>query len=248
MLNVAGIVLGLGLAFAQPASDKANLDLARLRETLEDRQDPRGQSQAALLLVQSGDPAAEKLVSRGLRQPENEETFLALAGAVRLRQDVRFLDDLMAALVANRPRLRQVVAETLAVLPHPDLVKRLEPVAADVKADLRLRQTAAWTLGRCGRKGAARALVALLAEDNEEMRRVVGSALAEISGQTYGSDVERWKEWWARHKNLSGEEWLQMRLSFQAARAARLEGELMRSRAQVLRLHQQLYARLPVGD
>src|SRR5262249_47001905 len=33
-----------------------------------------------------------------------------------------------------------------------------------------------------------------------------------------------------------------------AARAARLEGDLLRSRAQVLRLHQQLYARLPVPE
>ena len=50
----------------------------QLRETLEDRLDPRGQSQAALLLVQSADPSAEKLVRQGLRQSENEETFLAL--------------------------------------------------------------------------------------------------------------------------------------------------------------------------
>lgn len=248
MLNVVGLILGLALALAQPSDSKADLDLAQLRETLEDRQDPRGQSQAALLLVQSADPSAEKVVSRGLRQPENEETFLALAGAVRLRQDARFLDDLLAALLANRPRLRQVIAETLAVLPHPDLVKRLSAVASNVEADLRLRQTAAWTLGRCGRKPAAEALVGLLADENEELRRVAGSALAEISGQQHGSDVERWKEWWARHKNHSAEEWLQMRLNFQAARAARLEGELLRSRAQVLRLHQQLYARLPVAE
>src|SRR5262249_22996724 len=156
-LGITKLILALGLALAQPAPVKPDLDLARLRETLEDRSDPRGQSQAALLLVQSADPAAEKLVRKGLRQPENEETFLALAGAVRMRQDARFLDDLMAALAANRPRLRQVIAETLAVLPHPDLVKRLAAVAADGKADLRVRQTAAWTLGRSGRKSAAEA-------------------------------------------------------------------------------------------
>src|SRR5262249_37469734 len=144
MLNVAGFILTLSLALGQSTDCKSEPDLASLRETLEDRQDPRGQSQAALLLVQSADPAAEKLVRRGLRQPENEEAFLALAGAARLRQDSRFLDDLMVALLANRPRLRQVIAETLAVLPNPQLVRRLQIVAADAKADLRLRQTAAW--------------------------------------------------------------------------------------------------------
>src|SRR5262249_45207017 len=143
MLNVVGFIVGLSLALSQTPVTKSEPDLAHLRETLEDRQDPRGQSQAALLLLQSADPGAEKFVRRGLRQPENEEVSLALAGAVRLRQDGRFLDDLMVALLANRPRLRQVIAETLAVLPNPELVRRLQTIAADAKADLRLRQTAA---------------------------------------------------------------------------------------------------------
>src|SRR5262249_48305244 len=147
-----------------------------------------------------------------------------------------------------RPRLRQAVAETLAVLPHPDLVKRLQAVASNGKADVRLRQTAAWTLGRCGRKAAAEALVGLLADENEELRRVACSALAEISGQPHGSDAEQWRGWWAKHKDQGNEEWLAMRANSQAARAARLEGELFRCRAQVLRLHQQLYARLPVPE
>ncbi|HKB41769.1 MAG TPA: hypothetical protein VKD72_35415, partial [Gemmataceae bacterium] len=150
MHTTFAILLGLGLLHSGPAESRCReMDLSHLAELLYDRVDPRGQSQAALLLVQSDEAAADKIVRQGLRQSENEETFLALAGAVRLRQDVRFLDDLMAALVANRPRLRQVVAETLAVLPHSDLVKRLQAVAADARADVRLRQTAAWTLGRC---------------------------------------------------------------------------------------------------
>src|SRR5947209_16650349 len=85
----------------------AEMELGNLRELLQDREDPRGQSQAALLLVQSRDGGAEKIVRRGLLQPENEEAFLALAAAVRLRQDRRFLDELLAALTANRPRIRQ---------------------------------------------------------------------------------------------------------------------------------------------
>src|SRR5271165_3757343 len=144
--------LVLTLLMAEPAkaapvttevdSCAAEMELGNLRELLQDREDPRGQSQAALLLVQSRDSGAEKIVRRGLLQPENEETFLALAAAVRLRQDRRFLDALLAALTANRPRIRQVVAETLAVLADHGLVKRLEAVANDTKCDLRVRQTA----------------------------------------------------------------------------------------------------------
>jgi HEAT repeat protein len=249
MQTVAGVVLGLGTLLAQPVSVKGpELDLANLREVLEDREDARGQSQAALLLVQSRETAAARIVSRGLRQPENEEMFLALATAVRLRQDIRFLDDLLAALLANRPRLRQVIAESLAALPTPDLVKRLQAIAQDRKIELRVRQTAAWTLGRSGRKDAVGVLLGLLASDSEDLRRVVAGALTELTGQTLGHDEARWKAWWDRHKQLTTEQWLEMRLAFQSARANRLEGELLRARNQVLGLHQQLYARLPVAE
>jgi HEAT repeat protein len=248
----------LGLLFANavapapvaPEVDScvAEMELGNLRELLQDREDPRGQSQAALLLVQSHDSGAERIVRRGLLQPENEESFLALAAAVRLRQDRRFLDELLAALSANRPRIRQMVAETLAVLADHRLVKRLEKLAKDAKCDLRVRQTALWTLGRCGRQEAAAVLVEMLNCDSDDLRRVAAGALADLTGQNYGNEWERWRTWWARHKDLTGEQWLLMRLSFQTSRTLRLEGELVRARAQVLRLHQQVYLRLPVAE
>jgi HEAT repeat protein len=255
MQPIQPILLGLGMTLLAPGpvhpappAHAAELDLAHLREVLYDRQDPRGQSQAALLLVQSRDRGAEKLVQQGLRQPEEAEVFLALAAAVRLRQDGRFLDELLAALTANHSRVRQAVAETLAVLPTPELVSRLQGVAGDDEADLAVRQTALWVLGRCGRKQAAEALVRRLATDNEDLRRVAAAALADLTGQNYGLDLARWREWWNRHKHRSPEQWLEMRLAYQTSRAQRLEGDLSRSRAQVLRLQQQLYNRLPVGE
>src|SRR5436305_1199174 len=83
------------------------------------------------------------------------------------------------------PRVRQVVAETLAALPAPGLVKRLQAIARDDKGELRVRQTAAWTLGRTGRKDAAPVLLALLASNNEDLRRVVAGALTELTGEAH---------------------------------------------------------------
>src|SRR3954470_5645046 len=108
MQTILPLLVALRMLCASPPA-RAELDLANLREVLHDRQDPRGQSQAALLLVQSTDPGAEKLVRQGLRQPEETEVFLALTTAVRLRHDGRFLDELLAALYANRARVRQAV-------------------------------------------------------------------------------------------------------------------------------------------
>jgi HEAT repeat protein len=247
MSPIQPILLGLGLLLGSPLHT-TDVDLAHLCEVLHDRQDPRGQSQAALLLVQSPDPGAEKVVRRGLRQPEEVEVFLALTAAVRLRQDGRFLDEMLAALTANRSRVRQAVAETLAVLPQPDLVRRLQAVVEEPRADLAVRQTALWVLGRCGRKQAAAVLVEQLSGESEELRRMAALALADLTGQNYGLDAGRWKAWWNRHKHLSREQWLELRLAYQTSRAQRLEGDLARSRAQVLRLQQQVYNRLPVGE
>jgi HEAT repeat protein len=249
MSAIPPVLLGLGLLLAPRDTPHApELDLAQLHEALLDRQDPRGQSQAALLLVQSNDPAAERLVRQGLRRPEDAEVFLALLAAVRLRQDGRFTEELLTALTSNRPRVRQPIAETLAVLPDPHLVGRLRKLAADPKAELAVRQTALWALGKCGRKQAAEALVEHLTSEDEDLRRVARAALADLTGQNFGADTARWKAWWARHRHLSAEQWLEMRLAHQSSRALRLEGDLARSRAQVLRLHQQLYNRLPAGE
>src|SRR6516164_8547717 len=60
MPTISPILLGLGLLAAGDAPPRpADLDVAPLQELLHDRQSPRGQSQAALLLVQSGGAGAE---------------------------------------------------------------------------------------------------------------------------------------------------------------------------------------------
>jgi HEAT repeat protein len=233
-----------GLASAQPPA----ADLGSLREMLLDRQNPRGQSQAALLLVQAPGPDAEKAVREGLRQTEEIEVYLALATAVRVLQDGRFLDELLASLSVARPGVRQAAAEALAVLPCPELVGRLRTVCEDPKADAGARQAAVWVLGRCGRKAAVPALLAQLGASPDGLRRAAAEALSDLSGQNFGADAERWQAWWARQQGVSDERWLEQRLAFQTGRADRLEGDLERTRNQVLRLHQQIYNRLPAAD
>ena len=78
--------------------------------------------------------------------------------------------------------------------------------------------------------------------------RAAADALAELAGQSFGVDAARWREWWDRHKDLSNEQWLEMRLACQTSRVRRLEGDLKRARMQVLRLQQQVYGRLTPAD
>src|SRR4051794_38953011 len=104
------LLLSLGLMLGRPADP----DVGQLQEMLYDRQEMRSQSQAALLLLQSTEITAEKVVRQGLKMADQEDAFVALAGAVRIRRDMRFNDELLAHLGSTRARVRQVAAETIA--------------------------------------------------------------------------------------------------------------------------------------
>lgn len=241
----------LGLLLFGPSavvSAPPSPDPASLREMLHDRQNPRGQSQAALLLVQSRSADADEIVRQGLRQTEASDIFIALATAVRLQRDTRFLDELLRGLACGRPAVRQAAAEALAVVADADAILRLQARVENDRADLVLRQAALAALGRSGRKSAAMILFDQLSGDNETLRKAAADALAELTGQDYGTDLDRWRDWWERHKDLSNEQWLAQRLAYQASRARRLEGDLGRARTEVVRLHQQLYDRLPAAE
>ena len=215
---------------------------------LQDRQNPRGQCHAALLLVQDQSDDAEKIVRQGLRQTDDPELFIALASAVRATQDQRFVDELLAALAVNRTGVRPAAAEALAALADPKLIDKLQALIDDGNGDLAVRQAALWTLGRTGKQAAVTVLVQQLNSDSDLLRRTAAEALAELSGQDYGVDKEKWQSWWDRHKEMSSERWLEQRLAYQTSRARRLDGDLERTRGQVLRLQQLLYNRLPPAE
>src|SRR5207248_7678061 len=95
-------------------------------------------------------------------------------------------------------------------------------------------------LGRSRRKDADALLIEQL-DEGEVVRRTAADALADLTGMSFGTDRERWRGWWTQNKDVGGERWLEQRLAYQGSRARRLEGELERTRAQLMRLHQQLY-------
>jgi HEAT repeat protein len=239
------------LVAAPPQDRESTSDPAQLREVLYDQQDVRQQCQAALLLVRHRSPVAEEIVHRGLRQTTSPDVFLALASALRLARDPRYSEELLAALSVNgpgsRPAVRQAAAEALAAVADAAIVRRLRTMLRDDRTDASSRQAILWVLGCSGRKDAAALLIEQL-DEGEAVRRTAADALADLTGMNFGLDRERWRGWWTQNKDLDGEHWLEQRLAYQGSRARRLEGELARTRAQLMRLHQQLYSRLPLAD
>src|SRR5262249_25337122 len=158
----------------------------------------------------------------------------ALADAVRMCQDGRFFEELTAALADASPSVRRAAAESLAALSGPNLIRRLRAIAKDPKEELARRQGAILAVGRGGRRLGVVGLLDLLSNDNETLRKSAAAALADLTGEGYGLDPEKWRQWWNQHKTQSEERWLEERIAFQAARSLRLEGELERARAQVV--------------
>jgi HEAT repeat protein len=244
-------LLLLGLVCMSPpaaAGAQPQSDLPRLRELLQDTQHPRQQSQAALLLVQTPGQEAEEIVKQALRQLDAADPFCALASALRLSRDTRFSRELLIAVNGAQPQIRLAAAETLVELADGPLMSRLQTLIEDSKIELEVRQTLTRALARSTKKSAVVLLLNQLANADGRMRQAAADALTALSGMNYGLDPERWAAWWSRRRDLSEESWLEERLAYQSSRSQRVEGELERARAVIVRLHEQIYARLSPGD
>jgi HEAT repeat protein len=240
---VVGLLQGLG-QLPQPLAH----DVARLREMLHDRLHPRLQSQAALLLLQDESKDAQDLVRTELRQTNDIEVFAALTSALRLNHDRRYIEELMSKLAGGQPAIRQASAEAIAELADLAIVRRLQALVEDERTDASLRQIALWALGHSGQKAAVVVLLDQLSNPSELLRQAAADALTELTGLAYGIDMIGWRGWWKLHQDMTNERWLEERLAYKTSQARRFEGELERSKAQVVTLHQQLYSRLAVAD
>jgi HEAT repeat protein len=251
ILLVAALVVGPETPRSSPGTGTGTdrpLAVAGLREQLFNRQDPPGQSQAALLLVQDPSAEAASIVREALARWDRPDVVLALASAVRLQRDGRFVEPLLKALHSEQANLRSAAAETLARLDGPGLIQKLHGLAEEPTAGVPARQAAIAALGKTGHKAAVPALLSLLTSDLPALRQAAAAALEELTGLDHGSNIAAWQAWWSRHKDLDDATWLSSRNALFVERTRRLQSDLQRAETEILRLQQQLYARTPRAD
>ncbi len=239
---ISGWILSLLLLTGQvqqPASD-----IARLRELLADKKQPQLQAQAAYLILQQQTPLATETVKQYLRDPRNVEVFTAFAGAIKLRRDGRFSEELIEALSIELPAVRQAAVEALGASVDGKATFKLKQIAENNRSEDNIRQQAIIALGKTGKKNAAETLLKLFIDPKESIRQTSRQALAELIGEDLGRDSVTWQLWFDERKNLSVEVWLEERLAQRNAKLTRLEGELDSSRNRNRTLYQQLYSRL----
>jgi HEAT repeat protein len=239
---ISGWILSLLLLTGQvqqPASD-----IARLRELLADKKQPQLQAQAAYLILQQQTTLATETVKQYLRDPRNVEVFTAFAGAIKLRRDGRFSEELIEALSIELPAVRQAAVEALGASVDGKATFKLKQIAENNRSEDNIRQQAIIALGKTGKKNAAETLLKLFIDPKESIRQTSRQALAELIGEDLGRDSVTWQLWFDERKNLSSEAWLEERLAQRNAKLTRLEGELDSSRNRNRTLYQQLYSRL----
>lgn len=230
--------------FVAPSVD----DVGTLSQMLYDGRNPRSQSQAALLLLQTQSPESERTIREGLRRVEDPDVFLSLASAIAIYQDRRFEEELLAGLYAKKPPVREGAIQALASLCDDALIERLAKRVEDPERDLEFRQAILQIMGRSGRRKAVGVLVKHLDQSEDSLRSTSARMLENLTGQSWGEDAKRWQAWWDRHKELSEDRWLGIRLAYQMSRSDRLNYDLTRAQGQVVRLHQQVYSHLPPAE
>lgn len=224
------------------------MDAAPLREQLYNRNRPQEQSQAAYELVMSESAEFVALVSFEMTRWDRPDVFQALASAIRMRRDVRYLQPLLDALAAEQQPIRQAAIETVSALPVAVVQEALLRTANDKTMLSLRRQAAVEALGRLASKSSVTSLFQLLVSDSANVRQAAESSLCDISGQDFGADLAQWQRWWQAYETLSETEWQSTRLRFFADRSRRLRDELNQAETTLLQLHKELLEKVLQAD
>ena len=80
--------------------------------------------------------------------------------------------------------------------------RAVEPLIATLKNDNNgyVRAMAAWALGRIRDRRAIEPLIDGITDESSDVRKRAPLALKEITGQDFGKDPAKWREWWEKNK------------------------------------------------
>jgi HEAT repeat protein len=91
-----------------------------------------------------------------------------------------------------------MAARTLGEIKDRRAVEPLMALLKDEEEDV--RDTAAYALGLLGDERGIEPLIGCLQDPHEAVRREAAGALKTITGQDFGQDYDRWKQWWEGQK------------------------------------------------
>lgn len=272
-------MVGIGVASAaqaqptapNPASAPAQASPEHLQQLqncrhgiLDTQARPEERQRWAAQLLTYGSPEARALVAELLGQTAQPATQIALCIALgeccRVspeRIDPVWADPLIAALGAQDETLRARASEALAEFPSDGITTKLGTLAGQKEAPLAARLAAIDALGaKTQRRDVVAQLMELLDSGEEPIRARVLGALKPVTEQEFGSDLTRWRTWWAGQMQLEEQVWLTEQVRVQRARTRALEQQQRASAglsakqisdrsARIVELQRELFRALP---
>lgn len=148
-----------------------------------------------------GDVRAVEPLIKTLDKVENDLLArLHIASALKDIGDERAVDPLIDLLKEDwgKEIFRIMVAEELAELKSPRAVEPL--ISCLMNESWEVRAQAAYVLGKIGDPRAVEALISVLTDEDIPSRSNARFALKKITGEDFGVDQARWKEWWEENK------------------------------------------------
>jgi HEAT repeat protein len=96
-------------------------------------------------------------------------------------------------------QIRWYAASALGEMKEP---RALEPLIAMLKNDQNgyVRAMAAWALGKIKDRRAVEPLIDGVTDESSDVKKMAPQALKEITGQDFGKDPVKWREWWEKNK------------------------------------------------
>ncbi len=214
----------------------ANED-TQLRTCREGLLDPKSRPEerarwAELLFSYEGAPAKALIIDLlgNSVYPEVQRALCGVLAERASREPERLDPGLVVPLVdllgAAADDLRSLAGRILADFTGTDVPKRLGRLAAEPTEPLAKRLAAIDALARnTHRRDVVGQLVGLLDGDAPEVAASVVAALESTTPQTFGSDLVRWKRWWAEKSHLSEEVWSAEQLRLYRDRSRRIATE-----------------------
>lgn len=252
-MSVRGLAVLVALAVAafapaqqtQPASTSVNADqaaeLQRARTIITDtKASEEVRRIGAVDLLNLGYPAATDLAIEILRTNSDALPRVAICEAVAVvgtrRPDLldnRLVDPLLDLLASPNEPLRSKAAVSLSAFPDGGIAHRLGKLAADADAP-RIQQLAAVDAlaPNVDQRPVSSVLIALLDQEDAELRDRVVAALRPASRADYGADIEAWRQWWQRMSTLDEAGWLRDRVALSREKYREIQRQMASLRAQ----------------
>lgn len=245
MVSVLGVAL-LGppqytatIPSGDSASDEALAQhvqqLDTCREGLLDPQArPEDRHRWAELLFSYDSPEAASLVVELLSDAQHPDVQRALCEVLADQarrnpnaHDPGLIPPLLDLLGTDDAELRGLAAEALAAFPGEDVPARLGALAAQKDVPLTKRMAAIDAMApNTHRREVLKQLVQLLSQQSPDITDRVVAALESATPQTFGRDLDRWRQWWEKKSALTEEQWLREQVEVHRERARRLAQEL----------------------